>query len=120
MPPASDSHEQLAATLVATMQRLDALRLNSGRSGNASARLNGNTSIVTPSGVLPADLSAEQMCTIKLDPEQASPGASSEWRMHAAIYAQRPDVHGIVHVHSPYATALACAQREREGPHLRL
>ena len=31
--------------------------------------------------------------------------------MHAAIYARRHDAVGIVHTHSPRATALACAGR---------
>jgi len=34
---------------------------------------------------------------------------SSEWRLHAAIYAERPEVSAIVHTHSPRATALSCA-----------
>ena len=33
---------------------------------------------------------------------------SSEWRFHAAIYRRRSDVNAVVHVHSPYATALSC------------
>ena len=37
---------------------------------------------------------------------------SSEWRLHAAIYAARPDAGAVVHTHSPFATALSCA---REG-----
>jgi L-fuculose-phosphate aldolase len=37
---------------------------------------------------------------------------SSEWRMHAAIYRQRPETGAIVHCHSRYATALACSARD--------
>jgi L-fuculose-phosphate aldolase len=33
---------------------------------------------------------------------------SSEWRFHRDIYAARTDVSAIVHVHSAYATTLAC------------
>jgi L-fuculose-phosphate aldolase len=33
---------------------------------------------------------------------------SSEWRFHRDILISRPDVHAIVHVHSPFATTLAC------------
>jgi L-ribulose-5-phosphate 4-epimerase len=34
---------------------------------------------------------------------------SSETPMHTLIYRKKNDVHGIVHTHSPYATALAVA-----------
>jgi L-fuculose-phosphate aldolase len=36
---------------------------------------------------------------------------SSEWRLHAAIYAARPEVKAVVHTHSPRATALSCARK---------
>jgi L-fuculose-phosphate aldolase len=37
---------------------------------------------------------------------------SSEWRFHRDIYLSRPEINAIVHVHSPYATALACTRRD--------
>jgi L-fuculose-phosphate aldolase len=45
------------------------------------------------------------------EPDAGGARPSSEWRMHAAIYARRPDAGAIVHTHSPRATALACAGR---------
>jgi L-fuculose-phosphate aldolase len=82
------------------------------KSGNVSARTSRGF-VITPSALpyrslQPADL-----------PELAPDGAvidaprrpSSEWRMHAAIYAARPDAQAIVHTHSPRATALSCARR---------
>ena len=33
---------------------------------------------------------------------------SSEWRFHRDILASRPDLHAVVHTHSPFATSLAC------------
>lgn len=33
---------------------------------------------------------------------------SSEWRMHRDLYGGRDEARAIVHVHSPYATSLAC------------
>ena len=33
---------------------------------------------------------------------------SSEWRFHRDILMSRADVHAVVHVHSPFATTLAC------------
>ncbi len=32
---------------------------------------------------------------------------SSEWRLHACIYQNMPDVRAVVHTHSPYATSFA-------------
>lgn len=32
---------------------------------------------------------------------------SSEWRLHAEIYKQMPEVSAVVHTHSPYATSFA-------------
>jgi L-fuculose-phosphate aldolase len=40
---------------------------------------------------------------------------SSEFMMHLAIYSRRPDVLGIVHTHSVYATAHAVARIEIPG-----
>ena len=45
---------------------------------------------------------------------RAAPGqrvASSEWRVHLAIYKARADVGAIVHTHSLNATALSCLHR---------
>jgi L-fuculose-phosphate aldolase len=35
--------------------------------------------------------------------------ASSDWALHAAVYAARSDVNAILHTHSPFATAVACS-----------
>jgi len=37
---------------------------------------------------------------------------SSEWRLHADIFATRPDVQAVLHCHSIHATALACHGRD--------
>ncbi|MDF1748650.1 MAG: class II aldolase/adducin family protein, partial [Alphaproteobacteria bacterium] len=37
---------------------------------------------------------------------------SSEWRMHADIYRQRPEAQAVVHAHPTFCTALSC---RREG-----
>ena len=39
---------------------------------------------------------------------RAGASPSSEWRVHVAIYAARPDVGAIVHTHSVHATAWSC------------
>ncbi len=37
---------------------------------------------------------------------------SSEWRLHAELYRMKPEVHAVVHTHSPYATAFAALREE--------
>jgi L-fuculose-phosphate aldolase len=42
---------------------------------------------------------------------------STEWRFHLDIMKARPEVGGIVHTHSTYATALAIARKEIPACH---
>jgi len=42
---------------------------------------------------------------------------STEWRFHLDIMKARPDVGGIVHTHSTYATVLAIARKEIPACH---
>jgi len=98
------------AEIVAVARELDTAGLMPNKSGNLSCRTAGGF-VITPSGIPYSALAPEQI--VKFDeqgtPVQAGLRPSSEWRMHAAIYACRPDVSAIVHTHSPSATALACA-----------
>ncbi|MEN8376761.1 MAG: class II aldolase/adducin family protein [Gemmatimonadota bacterium] len=84
-----------------------------GTTGNASARLGGDgTMLITPGGVPYADVGAEDLVPVD---SAAGPAAdsrpSSEWRLHAAIYRARPDARAVVHAHPRAATALACLRR---------
>ena len=98
--------------LVDTMRAMAALGLNRGTSGNVSARL-GQGMLVTPSGVVPDELTPETMVYVDAEgrpaPDALKP--SSEWRMHQGLYARRPDVAAVVHCHARHATILACAGR---------
>jgi L-fuculose-phosphate aldolase len=100
------------AGIVAVTQALDAAGLVPNKSGNVSCRSPGGF-LVTPSGVPYRELEPGQILELPLEgtPPAGGPRPSSEWRMHAAIYAARPDAQAIVHTHSPRATALACAGR---------
>jgi L-fuculose-phosphate aldolase len=105
--------------MVVTARALDAAGLMPNKSGNVSCRSAGGF-LVTASGVPYAQLAPEQVVELPLPAagEPATgPRPSSEWRMHAAIYAARPDVTAIVHTHSPRATALACAGRDLPAFH---
>ena len=99
-------------SMVLGAQRLSALGLNRGSSGNIGVRLK-NSSLVTPSGI-PADELLPQMM-VEMDFSGMVLGAgkpSSEWRFHRDILAARSDMGAVVHTHSRYATSLACLQRD--------
>jgi L-fuculose-phosphate aldolase len=100
----------LREQIVKVMRQMDQRGLNRGTSGNVSARF-GAGLLVTPSGVLPDELTPESVVFVGADGESApeAPRPSSEWRMHAGLYARRPDVSAVVHCHSRHATILACA-----------
>lgn len=104
------SEDNLRERIVEAMRLMLARGLNRGTTGNVSARC-GDGMLVTPTGVVPEKLTPYSI--VFLDAEgRGREGAlkpSSEWRMHARILARRPDVNGIVHCHSRYATILACA-----------
>jgi L-fuculose-phosphate aldolase len=41
---------------------------------------------------------------------------SSEWRIHLDLHRRRPDARAVLHLHSPWATTLACLPRvQSEG-----
>ncbi|MGR8919564.1 MAG: class II aldolase/adducin family protein, partial [Gammaproteobacteria bacterium] len=100
-----------AEHLVWAMRELDRRGLNRGATGNASLRSGGDF-LVTPSGVAPSLLGCGSMVRLSPDGEVLAGGQpSSEWRFHAAIYRERSDAGAVVHVHSTWATALACQRR---------
>jgi len=77
-------------------------------SGNVSARL-GDLMVIKPSGVSYDDLTPESMVVCDLDGKPVSDGLSpsSDTATHAYIYRHMPEVGGVVHTHSTYATAWA-------------
>ncbi|HUI09023.1 MAG TPA: L-ribulose-5-phosphate 4-epimerase AraD [Bacteroidota bacterium] len=82
--------------------------------GNASAvdRARGVIAI-KPSGVPYAELRPEMMVVVGLDNTvvEGSLRPSSDTRTHTLLYRQFGTIGGVVHTHSPYATAWAQARR---------
>jgi L-ribulose-5-phosphate 4-epimerase len=79
-------------------------------SGNVSARVPGTDLIVIkPSGVEYDDLTPESMvvCTVDGKLVEGDHRPSSDTDAHAYVYRMMPEVGGVVHTHSPYATAWA-------------
>jgi L-ribulose-5-phosphate 4-epimerase len=79
-------------------------------SGNVSARVPGtDLMVIKPSGVAYADLTPQNMVLCDLDGEPVEDGysPSSDTATHAYVYRHLPQVGGVVHTHSSYATAWA-------------
>lgn len=78
--------------------------------GNISARdPESGYVVIKPSGVRYEDLRPESMVIVDLSGNRVEGNlkASSDTTSHLYIYRHRPDVNGVVHTHSPYATAFA-------------
>ena len=65
--------------------------------------------VIKPSGVKFADLKPEQMVVVDLEGNtiEGELKASSDTASHLYIYRHMPEVNGVVHTHSNYATAFA-------------
>jgi L-fuculose-phosphate aldolase len=109
---------ELRLEVVSAARRLEPLGLTQGTSGNISART-GDGFLVTPSAVPYAVMVPDDLVLLDLEggvhgaPALGSPRRpSTEWRMHAGILRERPDVGAIVHAHPPWSTALSCLRRD--------
>lgn len=116
-----ESAPQARVQLVAASRRLCDAGLNSGTAGNLSVRLKGGL-LITPSSVPPDQLESADLVAIDWQGQllawaaaggDAAPrrAPSSEWRLHADLLRQRPEIGAVVHCHSIHATALACHGR---------
>ena len=95
------------ATLHAELTRW---QLVAWTAGNVSARVPGrDLLVIKPSGVSYDDLSAEAMVVCDLDGTlvEGEHAPSSDTAAHAYVYKHMPEVGGVVHTHSTYATAWA-------------
>lgn len=82
--------------------------------GNVSARdPESGLVAIKPSGVMYEDLRPEDHVVLDLDGNivEGTLKPSSDTASHLYIYRHRPDVNGVVHTHSPYATAFAALGR---------
>ena len=107
-------HPELRRELVDLHLELPRNNLVSWTGGNISARVDENHQLIKPSGLRPQHLTPESMVLITLEGEVLDGGLqpSSDAATHAYIYRHMPHIGGIVHTHSPYATAWAAVGRE--------
>ncbi|MGI6643282.1 MAG: L-ribulose-5-phosphate 4-epimerase [Bacillota bacterium] len=83
-------------------------------SGNVSARdVETGLVVIKPSGVPYETMSPEDIVVVDLEGNvvEGDLKPSVDCPTHLYVYRHRPDVNGIVHTHSPYATAFAALGR---------
>lgn len=82
--------------------------LTEGTGGNVSVRSDDRFAM-SPSGVPYGDVGASDVPVVDLRGERVAGDLtpSNETPMHALVYRNRPDVGGVVHTHSPYASTFA-------------
>ncbi|MFZ2260988.1 MAG: L-ribulose-5-phosphate 4-epimerase [Luteococcus japonicus] len=87
--------------------------------GNVSERVPGaELFVIKPSGVSYDELAPESMVVCTLDGNKIDDGTpaklqpSSDTAAHAYVYREMPEVGGVVHTHSTYATAWAARGEE--------
>jgi L-ribulose-5-phosphate 4-epimerase len=106
--------EQLKQTLCELHRELPRNNLVTWTSGNVSL-LDRETGfvVIKPSGVRYEALRPEDMVVVDGDGRivEGKLSPSSDTASHLYIYRHRADVGGIVHSHSPYATAFAAVNR---------
>jgi L-ribulose-5-phosphate 4-epimerase len=106
--------EQVRQELVVLHRLLVTYGLVVWTGGNASARdPESGLVAIKPSGVSYEDLTPEAMVVVDLEGNVVEGGhkPSSDTNSHLYIYRNRPDVNGVVHTHSRYATAFAAVGR---------
>jgi ribulose-5-phosphate 4-epimerase/fuculose-1-phosphate aldolase len=76
--------------------------------GHVSTRLPGTDTFLFPPRASPALASPDRLLVLDLDGNQLEGDGepNTEFWIHARIYAARPDVGGVAHVHSPACVAL--------------
>lgn len=82
-------------------------------SGNISFRLNKNYILISQTGCWLENMTGENVSLVELESGYIANDKqpSGEWKLHAAIYKQRPDINVILHFQSPNATTLACIEK---------
>lgn len=83
-------------------------------SGNISCRdAESDLVVIKPSGIMYEDITPENMVIVDLNGKviKGEFKPSSDTATHLYIYRRRPDICGIVHTHSTFATAFAAVGR---------
>ena len=106
----SDAIQRLREEIAALHRELTRYQLVVWTAGNVSGRVPGeDLFVIKPSGVSYDELTADAMVVTDFEGRlvEGSHAPSSDTAAHAYVYAHLPEVGGVVHTHSTYATAWA-------------
>lgn len=101
------THLRTRMAIIEACQRMNALGINQGTSGNVSARVPGGM-LITPTSLPYDQMQPEDIVEMAFDATYVGPRRpSSEWRFHRDILKNRPDVDVVLHAHPIFCTTLA-------------
>jgi len=102
----------LRREIIKAAQRFNSTGLSASTSGNVSARTK-HGFLITPMSVEYEKLQPGSLVELDTNGKKINGRfePSSEWRFHKDIYDKRAESRSIVHVHSPFATAIACTRK---------
>jgi L-ribulose-5-phosphate 4-epimerase len=106
--------DQLRSEICRLHAELPRNNLVAWTSGNLSGRdSESGLVVIKPSGVPYNELTPENMVVVNLDGKvvEGKLKPSSDTFAHVTVYRHRPDVNGVVHTHSTFATAWAAVGR---------
>jgi ribulose-5-phosphate 4-epimerase/fuculose-1-phosphate aldolase len=93
--------------LVAAARHLARAGLSPGSSGNLSM-IAGDRLLVTPTGSSLSRVAEEDLAEVALDGTVLRGKPTKELAFHLAVYHNRVSANAVVHLHSPWATAVSC------------
>lgn len=109
--PTLDDHRNSVAKASQDLVRLGIM--TKSNHGNVSLRLPGEDRFFLTSGGTLANMRAEDIALFDLEGNliegMVTPVGAEIIQMHAIVYRTRPDMGGVVHTHSPFATGFAVA-----------
>jgi len=103
--------EQLRAEICEVGRRVYARGYVASNDGNISVRLDEQHLLATPKSVSKGFMTPDMMVVTDMQGRKVAGhrDASTELKMHLAVYEMRPDINAVVHAHPPLSTGFAVA-----------
>ena len=110
----------LRKQIVECCQKMNAMGINQGTSGNISARCEGGI-LITPSATPYDTMQPEDVVFIdsdgKREQREDNKVPSTEWRFHMSLLQTRPEFGAVIHTHSTHATAMSICRQDIPAAH---